>query len=464
MKQSKNYIGFVNDHSGSMAGKRAEAAIIDYNANITAIKDAANAELLDTVVSVVGLGIGNSPLGGYANGTERQVVISNPHVLKPVSDWPTPGNTPLYDGVGDMIELLESLPDAKDSHVSFLVMTTTDGEENGSRRYTAGSLRLKIEQLQRTGRWTFVFRIPKGYRSYVSNLGVPAGNIVEWETTAEGMAKATAATTQAMHSFYAGRSAGKSSSTVFYADATAVDTSKLVDISKRTSLYVVEAHENGKQIRDFILSRRTRYLKGAAFYQLTKTEARVGPNKMLAVRDRTTGVVYAGKEARTMLGLSSVDNIRLHPGNHGNYDLFIQSESVNRKLVAGTGVLYWEEIGVPFTQEEIDRFTGNAAAKPAAPAVVQLPAVPVTNKPTPSPLKPTPKAAPAPAVVTATGKPLAIRPVGNGRVRFHMPTANSLFYSTRDIAREVAHSMPGKKQYDAGPQAQHGRRFFVDAA
>jgi hypothetical protein len=45
-----------------------------------------------------------------------------------------------------------------------------------------------------------------------------------------------------------------------------------------------------------------------------------------------------------------------------------------------------------------------------------------------------------------------------------MPTANSLFYSTRDIAREVAHSMPGKKQYDAGPQAQHGRRFFVDAA
>ena len=35
----KNYIGFVNDHSGSMGSLRM-AAIKDYNANITAVKDA----------------------------------------------------------------------------------------------------------------------------------------------------------------------------------------------------------------------------------------------------------------------------------------------------------------------------------------------------------------------------------------------------------------------------------------
>ena len=48
---SKNYIGFVNDHSGSM-WCLAEAAIKDYNANIKAIKDAATKEMLDIVVSV----------------------------------------------------------------------------------------------------------------------------------------------------------------------------------------------------------------------------------------------------------------------------------------------------------------------------------------------------------------------------------------------------------------------------
>lgn len=51
----KNYISFVNDHSGSMSGL-ASAACADFNANIAAIKDAASAEMLDTVVSVAEVG------------------------------------------------------------------------------------------------------------------------------------------------------------------------------------------------------------------------------------------------------------------------------------------------------------------------------------------------------------------------------------------------------------------------
>ena len=70
MKQPKNYVGFLNDHSGSMQGI-AHAAAKDYNANIEAIKNAATTEMLDTVVSVVGIGIAS-----YTNSVERQVVIS----------------------------------------------------------------------------------------------------------------------------------------------------------------------------------------------------------------------------------------------------------------------------------------------------------------------------------------------------------------------------------------------------
>lgn len=383
----KNYIGFVNDHSGSMSSL-ARAAINDYNVTISAVKDAASREMLDTIVSVVGIGL----RGDNGSEVKRQVVISNPHVLKPLTSWPTTGGTPLYDGIGNMIELFQSLPDYNNPDVSFLVMTTTDGQEMHSRRYDVNSISRLIRELQNTGRWTFVFRVPKGYRSTITPLGVPADNIQEWGTTTQGMAESTVATTQAMDSFFAARASGKASSTVFYANASSVNVNSLADISNKVSLYVVPQEDSGIQIRDFILRHRMEYLKGAAFYQLTKTEPRVSHTKMIAIRDRSTGKIYAGKDARQMIGLPTDRNARLHPGDHGNYDLFIQSESVNRKLVGGTGVLYWKEIGVPFTEADLAHLQPKAAA-PVAPAVVQLPAVAPTNKPTPSPLKPTPKVA-----------------------------------------------------------------------
>jgi hypothetical protein len=460
--QQKTYIVLLDDESGSMVSLRT-AATKDHNTTVTGIKDSATKYQQDTIVSNFGFGSGE---------VRRYVVNSNPHVLAPKTSWVASGGTPGRKAIREAIELLKTMPDYNSPNVAFAIFTTTDGEFDGdywdnNPTTKEAELAHEIAELTRTGRWTFVFRVPKGGRKHLAGLRIPAGNVQEWETTAAGMAASTVQTTQAFDTFFATRATGKTSSTVFYADATNVDTSKLVDISKRTSLYVVEDYENGIQIRDFILKRRQRYLKGSAFYQLSKTEKRVGPNKMLAIRDRTTGVVYAGKEARTMLGLSSVDNITLHPGNHGNYDIFVQSESVNRKLVKGYGVIYWEEIGVPFTQEEIDRFTGvkpAAPVAPAKPAVVQLPAVPVSTRPTPSPLKPTPKTVPAPVTQVAVGlKPVAF-PAVNGRVRYHLPTADALFYSTRDVAREVAQSLPGKKQYDAGPTAPYGRRFFVAAA
>ena len=75
----KNYVGFAKDHSGSMHAL-TKAAIKDYNANITATKNAASQEMLDTVVSVVGFGYN-------VNAVRREVVISNPHVLKPITEW-----------------------------------------------------------------------------------------------------------------------------------------------------------------------------------------------------------------------------------------------------------------------------------------------------------------------------------------------------------------------------------------
>ena len=90
----KNYINFVNDHSGSM-GSLAQAACKDFNTNITAIKDAASREMLDTVVSVAELGY-NSRLA---------VTVSNPHVLHPKTTWPASGGTPLWGVTSDLLRL-----------------------------------------------------------------------------------------------------------------------------------------------------------------------------------------------------------------------------------------------------------------------------------------------------------------------------------------------------------------------
>lgn len=423
-KQNKNYIGFVNDHSGSMKGI-ALAAMKDYNINIAAVKTAATREELDTVVSVVGV--------GYPDGRQvtRQVIVSNPHVLKPITSWDTEGGTPLYDGIGDMVEMLSSLPDAQDSHVSFLVMITTDGEEAHSVKYSKYSIAKLIKKMQNTGRWTFVFRAPKGMQNSVANLGVPLDNIQQWDTTEAGMAKSTAVNTQAMDGYFAARSAGKKASGSFYTNTAEVNVAALAEIpAKEITLYVVPDEFNGKWIRDFILTKRMEYLKGAAFFQLTKTEPKVAHDKMVLIRDRATGKFFGGAEARTMIGLPNDRNARLHPGDHGKFDIFLQSKSINRHLVTGTGVAYWAKIGTQFTQEEIDLYTKPAVPKTSAPAPVQLPQVTPTNKPTKSPLVPTPR-----------------------------PTIQ--YFATRDEARDWSR-VNGKPHGDAGAGAEKGKRFYVN--
>lgn len=448
--QQKTYVIFLNDESGSMH-MLTGAALKDYNANVGGVKDSATKYEQDTIVSMFSFGGGE---------VRRNIVNSNPHVLKPLTTWRASGGTPGRKAIKEAIDLFKSMPDFNNPNVAFAVFTTTDGAFDGDfygTGPTVAELAREIEALNRTGRWTFVFRVPNGGSRNLDGLGIPHGNIQEWETTEAGMAESTAKTAKAFDTFFATRATGQTSSTVFYASAAAVDTSALVDITKDVSLYVVDAHQNGMEIRDFILRHRMEYLKGSAFYQLTKTEARVQPEKIIAVRNRTTGKIYAGKEARLMLGLPTDKNVRLHPGDHGNYDLFIQSSSVNRKLVGGTGVIYWKAIGKPFTEADL----AYLQPKPAAPAVVQLPAVAPTNKPTPSPLKPTPKAAAAvPAPAHGIAKPQPIIPSDGGRVRYHTPSYNAVFYPNREVARYQA-DLKGKKQYDAGPTAPKGKRFYV---
>lgn len=384
-KQAKNYISLANDHSGSMWNLTA-AALKDYNTNIVAIREAATREMQDTIVSVT----------GFASRVTRELTVSNPHVLKPMEYWPAQGGTALYDAIADQIQMHLALPDAHQPNVSFLLMITTDGGEASS-NISKEALATMIKKVMETDRWTFVLRVPKGQKTHhqITGLGIPADNIQEWETTSAGMAASTAVNTAAVDTFFVARSAGRKSSSSFYTNTAEVNLAVLKEVpAKAVKLYVVDDQFNGKWISDFILSKRQQYLKGSAFFQLTKTEPKVAQDKLILIREDTTGKFYAGAEARQMIGMPAFGNARLHPGDHKGFDIFIQSKSWNRHLVAGTGVAYWEAQGVPFTQSDVDLVTKPAEPKRATPAVapvVQLPKVAPTNRPTKSPLTPTPR-------------------------------------------------------------------------
>lgn len=336
----KNYITLIPDNSGSM-GHIANAAMADFNNTQESIKQTAISMNQDTIVNVF-------EFDNTWNSNLIKHAIKNASVtgLKPLTSYRTNTGTPLFDAVGKAIEHSKSQPDADDSNVSHLVMVVTDGMEEHSSTHWKYDLGSEIMALQSRGNWTFTFRVPRGYGDKLaSRLGIPRSNILEWEATEQGMRDSSYATQVATTSYFSGRASGMRSSKRFYADLSNVTPTQveatMKDISPEVILWPVSVKDDGVEIKTFVEKRNNRqYLKGAAFYQLSKPET-IHDHKRIVIRDKTSYAVYEGAEARKMLGLPAFGHIRARPGNLGNFDLFIQSTSVNRKLKAGTQMVYW---------------------------------------------------------------------------------------------------------------------------
>jgi hypothetical protein len=326
-------------------------AMSDFNQNIQTIKDNAIKYSQDVIVSVVNCG------AGHTAHVAREVVNSSVTSLKPMSFYEANGRgTPLYDSVGELIKICESVPDYNDPNVSFLITVITDGEENCSQIWTARSLANKIATLQATDRWTFVFRVPRGYaRNVVRDLNLREGNVQEWDQTTKGYETSTAQTSAAFDEYFTARSTGVRSTSSFYTslkDVSITDIkSHLTDISKEVVSWQVQTSAEGNTIREFVEHKLgDKMKKGAAFYQLMKVEPKIGDAKLIIIKDKTSGVVYSGDDARDMIGLPKYGPARVHPGDHGNFEIYVQSTSVNRKLNPGTTVLYWGNVGIAYKQ------------------------------------------------------------------------------------------------------------------
>ncbi len=338
----KQYVGFVRDHSISMR-PIARGAAKDYNSNLLAFQSAARENGVDTILTVVECGVGQQAK------VVRAVVNSNVYVVEPIGEnsyHTTGAGTPLFASVNECVQLMRDVPDATDPEVSFLVMVITDGEENQSKAGSKERMLDVIKTLQATDHWTFVFRVPRGGKRTLLNFGIPEGNILEWDQTEQGFVAATHSTVDAVSKFYHDRSLGVTSTNKFYADLHNVTLTKmkqtLTDISKDVSSWYVDAYLDGVAIKDFVEKHRYgQYILGTCYYELTKTED-IQPQKKIIVEDKTTLHYYTGLEARSLVGLPDYGNVKLVPGNLGIYKVYVQSTSINRKLVKNTRLLHYK--------------------------------------------------------------------------------------------------------------------------
>ncbi len=245
------------------------------------------------------------------------------------------GMTPLIDATMLALNDLALTPEKYGEH-SFLMYVLTDGEENASKA-TSSQLSQRISELP--DHWTIATFVPNQTGVFeAKRFGFPKENIAVWEaTTAAGISEAGEKIRQTTEKYMVARASGiRGSKNLF-----TMDTPDLKTVTKKLeSLHfgqfrLMDVEEDGR-IDEFVESNFNRpYKLGEAYYQLMKPET-IQPQKQIAILANSK--VYIGKEARSLLGLPD-HQIRVKPSDFTDYTIFVQSTSVNRKLIAGTKLL-----------------------------------------------------------------------------------------------------------------------------
>lgn len=330
-----NYIALVVDQSGSMnrvrdAAQRMVHAVMAGFANVPADQE--------TFISYY-------PFSDIVH--EEDAFRFVPAADAQPNTYRIRGNTALDLAVGTAIEDLEHAPRASDPNTSFMVIVVTDGEENWSHfsrlTYTRDEVRSEVEATQSSGRWTYVFHCPpKTKDTILARYRLLTDNVREWAPTEQGMREVEYTTRVGTQSYYGERTKGLRATTTFFVQP---DLSKLSPAEIRRKLNDVSGHVHMYEVRDEdrideFVKRKTRrpYVTGQAYYQLMKTE-KVQADKEVLLTELNGTQVWAGPQARALVGLPDGAEARVNPGNHAGYTIFVQSRSPNRRLPRGTKVL-----------------------------------------------------------------------------------------------------------------------------
>jgi hypothetical protein len=274
------------------------------------------------------------------------------------------GATALIEAAVKSIDDLKNIWEGYGEH-SFLQVVVTDGEENASGCSQTGQMHTRMPGGQGSAvltswmdrirgamddlpdHWTSAILVPNSLaKRTAQEYGFPAGNIAIWDAdSSKGVEEAIGTVKSAATSFLRGREQGVRGTRNLFAmgqDLSTADVRANLD-ALDAGKYILIPVDEQSPIRDFVTSAGHPYKTGCAFYELSKRE-KIQGSKQLAVAEkdpatgRMTGRVFSGPAARALLGLPQSE-VTVKPGDNPSYTLFVQSTSVNRKLVPGTKLL-----------------------------------------------------------------------------------------------------------------------------
>lgn len=351
MKASQNYINhiaLVLDASTSMTSHAADLVKVA-DAQIATLAEKSKLEDQETRITVYTF---SNP--SYHDGLTAKCLVYDKDVLRmpSISGMYSPyGNTALCDAMNTVIDELKVTPTKYGDH-SFLLILLTDGEENYST--PDGKKRLPFTLQTLADNWTVAAFVPNAMgRHDMVKLGFPAGNIAIWDASKSGsLIEVGEQIATASASYMAMRSSGQRSTTSLFSMAapSATTVKKALTPMTEGSYFFLDVTpsdlaqiENGRIDQFVKLKTGKPYVIGRTYYEMID-RVRIQPDKQIAiaVTENSEERVYMGSAARKMLGLpdpSEKKEVRVSPGRWKGYKVYVQSNSMNRKLYAGTRVL-----------------------------------------------------------------------------------------------------------------------------
>lgn len=331
MKTIQNYINhvaFVIDASSSMSGLTNEVTNVFDNQIAYLARQSKDMDQ-ETRVSV------------YLFESKVKCLIYDMDVLRLpslVDFYEANGMTALIDGTLQALQDLSAIPELYADH-SYLIYVLTDGAENQSNN-PSSLLRKTIEDLD--DNWTIAIFVPDELcKKHAINYGFPEHNIETWSVGKGAVKNIGETIRKTTTSFMTNRTQGiRGTRNLFKVDAAhltkTIVSQSLEQLSARE--YEVIPVRKDASIRDYIEDyTKQPYVVGSGYYSLTKKET-IQPNKSICIRDRKNGKVYSGHNARKLLGLPDFE-IKVSPETYGNWEIYVQSNSTNRKLIKGTDVI-----------------------------------------------------------------------------------------------------------------------------
>jgi len=277
----------------------------------------------------------------YLFNSEVECIVFDRDVLRmpSISEYYNPaGMTALIDGTLLAINDLRKMPELYGDH-SNLIYCISDGENNISNNKSS-LLAKTIASLP--DNYTLAAFAPDAIAvSEYKKFGFPAQNISIWDINNDkGIFEVGEQLANSTDVYMDNRSNGVRGTKNLFEIKTNISQTKIkssLEEINPNKYQVLTVRKDGP-IKEFAESwTKERYRLGSGYYQLGKRET-VQANKNILVKDKKNGRVYGGDSARQLLGLPNHE-VKVAPAQLDGYDIFIQSNAVNRRLVAGTQLI-----------------------------------------------------------------------------------------------------------------------------